>query len=149
MTGLSWWLKRLSLVLLAAFLLIQAVPYGRAHDDPAVTGEPNWDSKRTAQLVDAACGDCHSNLTDWAWYSNVAPSSWLVQRDVDEGREILNFSEWDRPQGETGEAVEAVEEGAMPPWQYKLMHSDARLSDAEKQDLIRGLQRTLAADPPG
>ena len=141
--------KWIGLAILALLVLAQLVPYGRAHDNPPVTGEPKWDSARTAQLVADACNDCHSNLTDWKWYSNVAPASWLVQRDVDEGREKLNFSEWDKFQEGTGEAAETVEEGEMPPLQYKLLHSSARLSDSEKQDLANGLRRTLAADPPG
>ena len=135
--------------LVALLLLIQLVPYGRDHADPAVTGTPRWDSPRTKALFDDACADCHSNVTDWPWYSNVAPMSWLVQRDVDEGREILNASEWDRPQGEAGEAGETVLEGEMPPWQYTLIHSGARLSDTEKQDLADGLARTFADSPAG
>jgi mono/diheme cytochrome c family protein len=142
-------LRWIAIAVLGAAALIQLVPYGRAHDNPPVTGEPKWDSPRTAELFSDACADCHSNLTEWRWYSSVAPSSWLVQRDVDEGREILNVSEWDKPQGEPGEAAEAVEEGSMPPWQYKLLHGEARLSDQEKQDLADGLRRTVAADPPG
>ena len=47
-------------------------------------------------ILDRACLDCHSNQTRWPWYSNVAPVSWLVQADVDEGRRVLNFSEWTR-----------------------------------------------------
>ena len=92
--------------------------------------------------------DCHSNLTVWKWYSNVAPVSWLVYNDVKGGREHVNFSEWDRPQGEAGDIVEAVQEGSMPPFQYKPLHAGARLSDAQRSELVRGLQRTLAADPP-
>ena len=143
------WMKRIGLGLLAVLLLLQLVPYGRAHDNPAVTGTPRWDSARTAQLFNDACADCHSNQTNWKWYSNVAPSSWLVQRDVDEGRAKLNLSEWDKPQDEIDEAGEAVEEGSMPPWQYKLLHGSARLSDGEKKELADGLRRTFAADPPG
>jgi len=146
---MTTWLTRGLIILAALVVLIQFVPYGRAHDNPAVTGEPHWDSARTAQLFDGACADCHSNTTDWRWYSNVAPVSWLVQSDVDEARGILNVSEWDKPQGGVGEAAEAVSEGSMPPWQYKLLHPAARLSDGEKQDLADGLRRTFAADPPG
>ena len=61
--------------------LIQFVPYGRDHDNPEVTNTVAWDSPRTAELFDPACADCHSNETDWPWYSNVAPVSWLVQSD--------------------------------------------------------------------
>lgn len=137
------------LVLVALFLLIQLVPYGHSHDNPPVTQAVNWDSPRTEQLFTDACGPCHSNLTDWPWDSYVAPSSWLVQSDVDEGRGILNVSEWDRPQQGAGEAAEAVTEGEMPPLQYKIMHSSARLSDSEKQELADGLTRTFQQDPPG
>ena len=66
--------------------------------NPPVTQEPKWDSARTRQLAADSCFDCHSNLTKWRWYSNVAPMSWLVQSDVDGGRAALNFSEWDKPQ---------------------------------------------------
>ena len=81
-------------VCVAIFLLIQLIPYGRDHTNPAVVAEPAWDLPETRALAVRACFDCHSNETIWPWYSNVAPISWLVQRDVDEGREKLNFSEW-------------------------------------------------------
>ncbi|HXQ85142.1 MAG: heme-binding domain-containing protein [Gaiella sp.] len=142
------WLLRGGLGLLALFVLIQLVPYGRDHTNPPVTREIRWDSARTRELAEGACMDCHSNLTVWKWYSNVAPVSWLVYNDVKGGREHVNFSEWDRPQGEAGDIVEAVQEGSMPPFQYKPLHAGARLSDAQRSELVRGLQRTLAADPP-
>jgi hypothetical protein len=142
------WLLRGGLGLLALFVLIQFVPYGRDHTNPPVTREIRWDSTRTRELAAGACMDCHSNLTVWKWYSNVAPASWLVYNDVKGGREHVNFSEWDRPQGEADDIVEAVQEGSMPPLQYKPLHAGARLSDAQRSELVRGLQRTLAADPP-
>jgi mono/diheme cytochrome c family protein len=126
----------------ALAVVIQAVPYGRDHTNPAVSAEPKWDSPRTRALAVDACFACHSNQTQWPWYSSVAPVSWLTQHDVEDGRRVLNFSEWDRPQ-EAGEASEAVREGGMPPLQFKLLHPEARLSDTEKQQLIRGLQATL------
>jgi mono/diheme cytochrome c family protein len=140
---------RAGAVLLGILILIQFVPYGRDHSNPPVTGTPKWDSARTEALFDDACGACHSNLTDWPWDSNVAPASWLIQSDVDEGREILNVSEWDRPQGEVDEAGEVVLEGEMPPWQYTLLHPSAHLSDSEKQELADGLAKTFSQSPPG
>jgi cytochrome c len=74
--------------------------------------------------------------------------SWLVYADVQGGREALNFSQWDQPQGEASEIVESVREGEMPPLQYKPLHPAGRLSSAEREELARGLERTLAADPP-
>jgi hypothetical protein len=135
------------LVIAGAFVLIQFVPYGRDHTNPPVTAEPAWDSPGTRTLAAAACLDCHSNETAWPWYTNIAPFSWLTQRDVDNGRATLNFSEWDRPQ-EADEMGEVISEGEMPPWYYAALHSGARLSDQEKQLLIDGLRATLQASPP-
>ena len=124
-------------------LTIQAIPYGRDHSNPPVRQEPAWDSEQTRDLAVSACFDCHSNQTRWPWYSNVAPASWLIQRDVDEARQRMNFSEWDRPQPGAEEAVESVQEGGMPPSQYRLLHPGGRLSSTERQTLIQGLEATL------
>lgn len=129
---------------LAIALVIQAVPYGHDHTNPPVQMEPGWDSESTRSLVKRACFDCHSNETVWPWYSNIAPVSWLIQHDVDEGRSRLNFSEWDRPQHEAEVAGEMVQEGEMPPWYYLPLHAKARLSPTEKTALIQGLEATLA-----
>ena len=96
----------LFLVGVLGLLLIQLVPYGRDHTNPRVIAEPTWDSAKTRATAVIACFDCHSNETKWPWYSNIAPMSWLVQRDVDEGREHMNLSEWTPGQG--SEAAEKV-----------------------------------------
>jgi mono/diheme cytochrome c family protein len=138
---------KLAVVFVAAtFVLMQLVPFGRDHTTPPVTAEPAWDSPRTRQLAMDSCGSCHSNETEWPWYSNVAPMSWLVQRDVEEGRAVLNFSEWDREQEEANDAAETIEEDEMPPFSYLLIHPDARLSDAEAQRLMEGLEATFGAE---
>ncbi|MBL8897332.1 MAG: heme-binding domain-containing protein, partial [Planctomycetes bacterium] len=93
-----------------------------------------------------ACFDCHSNETRWPWYSNVAPISWLVQRDVDEGRAELNFSRFDQPQKEAHESAEVVLEGEMPPWFYLPTHPEARLTADEQAELVRGLRATFGGD---
>ena len=136
--------------LAAVFLLLQLVPYGRAHDNPPVVAEPNWDSPQTRQLAQQACFDCHSNETVWPWYSNVAPISWLVQHDVVEGREHLNFSNWGQSTGEgeeTEEMGETVLEGEMPMRNYLITHPEARLTDAERAALADGLAATAGLSP--
>jgi heme-binding protein len=109
-------------IVVGVLLLIQAVPYGRAHANPPVRQEPTWDTAETRALAVRACFDCHSNQTDWAWYTNVAPVSWLAQRDVDRGRRELNFSEWDRQREGGREAVETIQKGSMPPGYYTVVH---------------------------
>jgi mono/diheme cytochrome c family protein len=134
--------------LVGLLAVAQAVPYGRNHSNPPVRKEPAWDSAQTRALAARACFDCHSNLTVWPWYTNVAPVSWLSQHDVDAGRSSLNFSEWDRLQDVgVGDVVESVN-GGMPPWFYTLLHPKAAISKAEKQQLAAGLSKTLAASPP-
>ena len=138
----KWW-SRIAVGLLGTFLVIQLVPYGRDHTNPPVTGEPTWDGPETRALAKQACFDCHSNETDWPAYASIAPASWLVQRDVKEGRAILNFSEWPRPQEEAKKASEEVLEGEMPPAACALVHAHARLNAAERDRLAQGLARTL------
>jgi cytochrome c551/c552 len=127
-------------------LAIQIVPYGRNHSNPPGRNEPAWDHPETRALARRACFDCHSNETVWPAYANIAPVSWLVEHDVVEGREKLNFSEWQRPQKESKEAAQSVREGEMPPWQYVLLHPEAKLSAEERSALIRGLEATVGIE---
>jgi hypothetical protein len=144
MNRLKRWILVFFGLVVVLFLLIQLVPYGRDHTNPPVVSEPAWDSAQTEQLARSACYDCHSNETVWPWYSNVAPVSWLLQRDVEEGREHLNFSDWESGHhAEEGhdadEMVETIHEGEMPPPSYLLLHSEANLTAAEKERLAQGL----------
>ena len=103
----------------------------------------------TAVRIQRACGNCHSNDTKWPLYSRVAPVSWLVRKDVSEGRQFLNFSQW-AAYGAEGQgqllalAAGQVKEGKMPPKRYVLLHPEARLSDREKSQLIADLERESA-----
>jgi hypothetical protein len=128
---------------IAMLAVIQLVPYGRDHSNPRVIAEPKWDQPTTRALAVRACFDCHSNQTRWPWYSHVAPMSWLVQNHVDEGRNVLNFSDWPRASQEAGDAAETVLEREMPPRSYLLMHPEAVLSAQERQALADGLTATL------
>ncbi len=129
--------------LIAGFILIQFLPYGHDHTNPTVVAEPQWDSQQTRDLVVRACYDCHSNQSTWPWYSNVAPISWLIQHDVQQGRARLNFSQWGTSGRGGGDAAEQVQRGTMPQWYYVLLHPTASLTSAEKQALIQGLQTSL------
>ncbi len=120
-------------VLLGAVLVlaaIQFVPVNRSNP-PVETEIPAPADVRA--VLRRACYDCHSNETFWPWYSRVAPVSWLVARDVREGRKELNFSTWNRYETKRQskklkETREEVAEGEMPPWFYVINHRDAVLS---------------------
>jgi len=136
-------IKTILISVAGLLLLIQLVPYGRNHTNPPIVKEPDWDQPRTRELAVRACFDCHSNETHWPWYSHVAPVSWLLQWDIDEGRGVVDFSEWQRVYEEAGESAETVAEGEMPPWYYVPLHPLAKLSAAEQDELERGLNATL------
>lgn len=141
---LSNWKRTLGIafgILVVVAVLIQFIPVDRTN--PPVSAEPNWDSPQTRALAKDACFDCHSNETVWPLYAKIAPVSWLIARDVDEGRSELNFSEWGRGETDIDELEEVINEGEMPPWYYTVMHPEAKLSDSEKQQLIDGLYLTV------
>jgi hypothetical protein len=138
------WIRRIVVTGVVVFIAIQLVPYGRDHKNPAVVADAPWPSDDVRRLARAACYDCHSNETHWPWYSNVAPMSWLVQRDVDDGRKALNFSVW--PDDEADDLHDPVEDGEMPPRNYLLLHPDAKLSSAEKARLVEALEQLESGD---
>jgi len=132
--------RRQKAILVAMLLVlgIQLIPVPR-ENPPAVAPISVPDDVRT--VLENSCYDCHSNLTEWPWYSRVAPVSWLVYKDVKKGRDELNFSEWgeysDRRRDHKLEEVEEkVSEGEMPLKVYLPLHPEARLSDADRQALI-------------
>jgi hypothetical protein len=103
--------------------------------EAAVFVPPQVDS-----ILQRACNDCHSDLTRWPWYSNVAPISWFVIDHVDEGRRHVNFSDWLRPSTKspaeyTRERFQAmckqVQTYDMPLTSYLLLHRAATLSQAD------------------
>jgi mono/diheme cytochrome c family protein len=94
--GRGGWLRRLAVIAVAvvavAFVAIQIVPVHRTN--PPATTALDWDTAATQSLARRACMDCHSNETQWPWYSRVAPVSWMVYYDVQRGRRSLNLSEY-------------------------------------------------------
>ena len=113
--------------------------------------EPDWDSARTRRLAVVACFDCHSNETKHHWWTQIAPMSWLAVKDVREGRGKLNFSQFgtgskgDPKEVDKNDIYETVEGGSMPPGKYTWfgLHKDAKLTEAERAELLAGLRKTL------
>ena len=130
-------------VFVLGFLLIQLIPFGHNHTNPPTVAEPKWSSPQARALVKQHCFQCHSNETEWPWYSNIAPGSWLIAFDVIEGRQKFNFSDWNKNPGELDEMVGAIQEGEMPPFQYWITHPNSRMNDQQKQELITALQSSI------
>jgi hypothetical protein len=136
MKSKKWVAVYAAIVILVA---IQSIPPDRINPpiDPNLSFESVAKSvPQMVSIVNRACRDCHSNATVWPWYSRIAPASWLVVSDVKEGREHLNFSEWGRLDKEKAkmkllQICDEVREGGMPLWQYRIIHSQARLSQSD------------------
>lgn len=133
--------RRVLLVGLISFAGIQFIPVSRNNppvktDFISVAGVP----EQEAQLLHAACYDCHSYETRWPWYMQVAPVSWWNARYVREGREHLNFSAW--PQAKPWDArtklesiAQVLRNNSMPPSDYRLLQPAAKLSPADRTAL--------------
>lgn len=133
------------------FIALQFVPVsGRANPPVEADLEAPAEVKT---ILRRSCYDCHSHETRWPWYNRVAPASWLVARDVEEGRKHLNFSRWGVISSEAraeklGEIREEIDEGEMPLWFYVPLHPEAKLSDADKS-LIHDWTRAAAIEARG
>lgn len=114
--------------------------------NPPVVSEPPWDSARTQELAELACFDCHSNETEWPWYAHIVPPGILLEKDVLDGRKVLNFSEWEEtcctlPQIDA--MATTVNKGEMPPPYYLILHPNQELNDVERGELVNGLIETM------
>ncbi len=128
---------------LVVILMIQFIRIDKTNpaSDPAIdfiamTNPP----AEVADMIKTSCYDCHSNQVNYPWYTNVAPVSWWVKKHINEGREHLNFSEWGNyEQGRQNHKLEEfyseVKEGEMPLKSYLIIHSEAKLSDAQVQQM--------------
>ena len=128
------------LVLAAAVGLSFVHPWGDLRDVDA-RGELLGGSEvpqGVRQVLEQKCADCHSNRTHWPVYSRLAPGTWLMEHDVSEGREALNFSRWREMRAE--QQIDAlswiaaeIRSEEMPPAAYTMIHPSRHISDAEKQ----------------
>jgi heme-binding protein len=92
-----------------------------------------------------ACADCHSNATVWPWYAKVAPISWVVIDDVNEGRRHFNMSEWGNTSAEhqakkLDDICDEVKDGGMPLKSYTWIHRGTELSPAERASVCAWTQ---------
>lgn len=141
-------IKYSTITLVIIFVFIQFIPVDRTN--PPITGDIET-PLGVKNILQRSCYDCHSNQTDWPFYSYVAPVSWLVASDVHEGREELNFSEWDKYDSKKRskkmkETSKEVKEGEMPMKIYLFTHPSADLNESEKKLIIDWADSSRAAD---
>ena len=128
-------------VIISVLILIQLYPVSRPEvsqsnpDDLIGNVEVPTD---ISILLKSTCYDCHSNETNYPWYSNIAPVKWLVYDDVESAREELNFSEWNvLTKVEMAEILDDISsevlDGEMPLKIYPLMHPKAKLRQEDRE----------------
>jgi len=136
--------KKWKLILLAALGIFAALQLTNpARTNPPVITDFITAAKPPAAVatsIRAACYDCHSYETKWPWYSRVAPVSWLIVSDTDEGREKLDFSDWPDEAVRAAKKMDRINEvlgyREMPPKKYTLIHADARLTEAQRKEIM-------------
>jgi len=114
---------------------------GAAEGNQTILREAQIDPE-TLLIIQRACQNCHSQQTVWPWYSHVAPVSWLLARDVQQARLRMNLSRWqdystDEQLRLLSAIGSAVRNRQMPVQRYLLLHPEARLTDAERQQIYR------------
>jgi hypothetical protein len=123
----------------------------RADNDRKNRGLGLVSNSQPTQVLARACGNCHSNHTDWPWYSHVPPVSWWIAGRVREGREKLDFSEWEtysiRQKRDKLESMcGLISTGRMPPRRYAVMHPEAKLTEEDKKAVCDWVKdQTIAA----
>jgi mono/diheme cytochrome c family protein len=138
-------LRRVVALGAVGFALLQLVPYGAwRFDNPPVVRAADFPTAQAEAVARAACFDCHSHETRYPPYAYVAPGSWLLWRDVEQGRAELNLSEWD--DGDGDDAADAILDGTMPPRRYTLLHPEARLTVGEAELLATAFAQMRERD---
>ncbi|PLX04251.1 MAG: cytochrome C [Marinilabiliales bacterium] len=136
--------KTIWLLLIGIVVLIQLIPTGRPEstdNNPNDLIVNNNLPDSVVSILQTSCYDCHSNQSVYPWYSYVAPVSWLVARDVRNGKEELNFSEWEsldkmKKAKLIDDIIEEVSDGGMPLQIYPLMHPEAKLTKSDRQMIV-------------
>ena len=148
-------IRNITVFLVFLFLAIQSIridktikPINPATDFIYLTSA-NTD---VAGILKTSCYDCHSNQPTYPWYTNIAPVSWWIKHHINEGSHHLNFSEWGtynekRKNHKLKECVDMIEEGEMPMSSYTLTHGEAKLTDAQKMQLVEFFKALKTAMP--
>lgn len=137
-------IKKIVIGCIALLVIIQFIRIDKTN--PAVVIENDFivqtnPPEHIQTILKTSCYDCHSNESTYPWYTNVAPISWWVKQHINEAREELNFSEWGtfnakRQKHKLEEVYEEVEEGEMPLPSYLIVHSEAKLTTEQKNELV-------------
>ncbi|MBJ7882604.1 heme-binding domain-containing protein [Gelidibacter salicanalis] len=137
-------IKIIALVLLVAFVGIQFIPTTRNQSDTVPSTDfmlVNNVPETIQKKLQISCYDCHSNNTQYPWYNKIQPAAWILEDHIKEGKAELNFNEWDslssrRKSSKLRSIIKQIESGEMPLDSYTLIHTDAKFSETEAEEVI-------------
>jgi len=142
-------IKKIALALLIAFIVIQFIQPAHNKSEQVMPTDfaKVYAVPANVQIVlQNACYDCHSNNTNYPWYSNIQPMAWIMARHIRKGKEKLNFSDFGnnstrKQVSKLKEIISQVKDDDMPLSSYKLMHKKARLSQTDRAMIMDWMQR--------
>jgi DNA replicative helicase MCM subunit Mcm2 (Cdc46/Mcm family) len=143
--------KKIMLFLLAALVIIQFI---HPKKNKAEGQQPNYIGNTYAIPVDVktilakACNDCHTNNTNYPWYTNLQPVHWWLNKHINNGKKEINFDEYTKRSlrfqyHKMEEVIEQVKEGEMPLNSYTWVHKDAKLTPEEKAKITGWAQSVM------
>ncbi|CAN5339004.1 heme-binding domain-containing protein [soil metagenome] len=140
--------KKFLYLLLIIFVVIQFFRSERNLGDRE-TENTIFVTQQVGRILQASCYDCHSNGTNYPWYTNIQPIGWWMNHHVNEGKEELNFSEFEsyslkRKLHKLKEIKEQIEEDEMPLSSYTFQHGEAKLTAEQKVILSKWVDETRA-----
>ncbi len=133
-------LKAVLLIILVGFIAIQFIRPVKNNDSKESGNDISLVMtvpSSVHQSLKDACYDCHSNSTNYLWYFNIQPVGLMMNKHILEGREELNFSNFDINPDKMKEIAEVIEENEMPLKSYRMLHKKARLDDTRKKEIIQ------------
>ncbi len=144
------YLKKILLAFIILFIGIQFIIPVRNESEQVLS----IDISKTFNVPDSvlsvlkiSCYDCHSNNTNYPWYSNIQPVAWLLDSDVKNGKDKLNFSEFGsytkrRQQSKLRSIISQIQDNKMPISNYTIMHKNAVLTTRNKTLITSWLNKT-------
>lgn len=143
-------LKKIALGLLILFVLLQFIPRGVNKSEEILASDITLNYQVPVEVQSVfkkACYDCHSNNTNYPWYAQVQPFRVILDRHIKNGKEELNFSEFDtysekRQYNKLNSIGESIKDETMPLKSYTVMHAEARLTKAEKEIVVKWITDT-------
>jgi hypothetical protein len=135
-------------IIIALVVVLVVIQFFRPEKN--VSGESKNDVATRYAMSDSvktilafACNDCHSNRSEYPWYSNIQPVAWWLNHHIEDGKRHLNFSDFTssniaRQNHKFEETIEVLEKGEMPLASYTWFgqHEQAKLTNEQKNTLI-------------